>query len=219
MFYAFTSGLGLLTPPALVRGMGAASYTPAQMQAMIVQQAQAQGVPVNLALGVVDHETGGTYNPNLVNSTLNSNGTWDSGLFQLNDSVLQTYGISRAAALDPQTNIDTGVSLLASLLNKYNGNQQLALWAYAQGAGTVANSSAPNSSAQNFIDFVTSFDATPILSALGMDSGSSLNLADLGSGLTDQLNATVAGIDLTDPSTLLVGLGLVLGIVWLVREV
>lgn len=199
-----------LMPPALYRGMGSA-YTPAQVQAMIVQSAQQQGVPVNLALGIADHETGGTYNPSLTH--LNANGTTDWGVMQLNDSTLQTFGISSSSALDPQTNIDTGVSLLASLLKKYNGDQSTALWAYAQGSGTVAKSSAPNSAAQDFIGYVTSFDPSSILSNLGLDTG--LNLA---SGISDQINATVAGIDFTDPSTLLVGLLLALGVVWLARE-
>ncbi len=99
MFYAFTSGLvGLSLPPA-VRGMGAA-YTPAQVQAMIVQAAQAQGVPPNLALGIASHESG--FNSGALNQ--NTNGTTDYGVMQLNTSVLQTYGVSPTAALDPQTN-------------------------------------------------------------------------------------------------------------------
>lgn len=212
MTFALTHGLGV--PPAIVRrGMGAAS-SPAQMQAMIVQAAQAKGVPVNLALGIVNHETGGTYNPSLVNSTLNSDGSWDSGLFQLNDSVLQTYGVSRSQALDPQTNINTGVNLLSSLLQKYNGNQQLALWAYAQGSGTVANSSAPNTNAQSFINQVTSFDPSSILSSLGLSDSSIADSSPDSPSLMDQINASVSGVDFSDPVTLgvtaLVGLGLFL---------
>jgi soluble lytic murein transglycosylase-like protein len=219
MFYAFTSGLIGLAPPLAVRGMGATA-SPAQVQAMIVQAAQAQGVPPNLALGIASHESG--FNASAVNQNTNSQGqptTKDYGVMQLNDSVLQTYGISPTAALDPQTNIDTGVSLLASLLQKYNGNQQMALWAYAQGAGTVANSpGGPNSSAQSFINYVQSFDPSNILASIGMsDTGTSLS--DTFGSAADSLNATVAGIDLTDPSTLLVGLGLVLGLVWLGRNV
>jgi len=200
--------------PAIVRGMGATS--PSQVQAMIVQAAQAQGVPPNLALGIASHESG--FNPAATNQ--NPNGTTDYGVMQLNTSVLQTYGVSPSAAMDPQTNIDTGVGLLASLLQKYNGNQQMALWAYAQGAGTVANSpGGPNSAAQNFISYVQNFDASSILASLGVPSDSSPSLATAFGSAADQLNATVAGIDLTDPTTLVIALGAVLGIVWVVRNV
>ena len=209
MFYAFTSGLvGLSLPPA-VRGMGAA-YTPAQVQEMIVQAAQAQGVPPNLALGIASHESG--FNSGALNQ--NTNGTTDYGVMQLNTSVLQTYGVSPIAALDPQTNIDTGVGLLASLLQKYNGNQQMALWAYAQGAGTVAASpGGPNASAQSFINYVTSYDASPILGSLGVDTSASTDTT-----LADQLSTAAAGIDLTDPTTLAVAAALLLGGVFLLKE-
>jgi soluble lytic murein transglycosylase-like protein len=154
----------------------------AQIQQMIVDAANAAGVPPNLALGIVNHETGGTFNPNLVNSTLNSDGSWDSGLFQLNDSVLKTYGISRAQALDPQTNINTGISLLASLLSQY-GDQATALWAYAQGSGTVAKSpNGPNALAQSFINSVLSYNAGPVLASMGVDSGTSDGSTDASDG-------------------------------------
>lgn len=219
MTFALTHGLGV--PPAIVRrGMGAAS-SPAQIQAMIVQAAQAKGVPVNLALGIASHESG--FNPDATNynpATATRPATTDYGLFQLNTSTLQTYGISPSAALDPETNVNTGVNLLSSLLQKYNGNQQLALWAYAQGSGTVANSpNGPNSNAQSFINYVTSFDPSSILSSLGFSSGSGGTIADYSPdssnpSFMDQVNASVAGVDFSDPVTLgvtaLVGAGLFL---------
>jgi len=209
VFYAFTTGLvGIALPPA-VSGMGA-TYTPAQVQQMIVQAAQAQNVPPSLALGIASHESG--FNPTATNQ--NTNGTTDYGVMQLNTSVLQTYGVSPTAALDPQTNIDTGVGLLSSLLQKYNGNQTMALWAYAQGAGTVASSPAPNAAAQSFINYVTSYDASPILASLGVSDTS----APAATSFTDQLNTAAAGIDLTDPTTLMIGIGVVLAGVFLVKE-
>lgn len=215
MIYAFTPMLA--GPPPLVRGMGAVT-TPAQVQAMIVQAAQAQGVPPALALAVASHES--QFNPSATNvnpATATRSASTDWGVMQLNDSVVQQFGV--ADPLDPQQNINAGVSLLAQLLAKYNGNQQMALWAYAQGSGTVANSpGGPNTAAQNFINYVQTFDASSILSSLGVSSDTAPSLASAFGSSADQVNALVAGIDLTDPATLVVGLGAVLGLVWLFRE-
>jgi hypothetical protein len=121
---------------------------------MILQAAAQYGVPPNIALGVAAHESG--FNPAATN--LNTNGTTDYGVMQLNTSVLQTYGLTPAQALDPQTNIDTGVSLLGSYIAKY-GDVDTALQAYASGPGTVASGAPPNATASQFIGYVTSYQA------------------------------------------------------------
>lgn len=134
------------------------AQTPAAIQQMIVAAANQYGVPANIALGIAAHESG--FNPNATH--LNSNGTTDYGVMQLNDSVLQTYGLTPAQALDPQTNINTAVSLLGGYISKY-GSVDTALQAYASGAGTVASGAAPNATATQFIGYVTSYTPDPSL--------------------------------------------------------
>jgi hypothetical protein len=133
----------------IVMGLG---QSPATIQQMIVAAANQYGVPPSIALGIASHESG--FNPNATN--LNTNGTTDYGVMQLNTSVLQTYGLTPAQAFDPQTNIDTSMSLLGGYLSKY-GNIDTALQAYASGPGTVASGAAPNATASQFISYVTSY--------------------------------------------------------------
>lgn len=122
------------------------------LQQMIISAAQRAGVPANLALGIAAHES--NFTPNAVGN--NTNGTSDYGLFQLNTSVLQTFGLSPSQALDPQTNIDTGVNLLAGYLKQYGGDVAKALWAYSDGPGSVASGRQSSGLAQ-FISFVTGY--------------------------------------------------------------
>lgn len=130
--------------------------TQQQIQQMIVDAANRYGVPPNLALGIASHESG--FNPNAVN-TANPNGTKDWGVMQLNDTTVKTMGVTNP--LDPEQNIDAGVSLLSSLLNRYGGDPNQALWAYASGPGNVGPGKTPNSIAQNFINYVTSYGGGP----------------------------------------------------------
>src|SRR5580692_254982 len=95
------------------------------IQQMIVNAANTYGVPPTVALAIAQHES--AFNPNAINSTLNTNGTIDYGLFQLNTSVLQTYGLTPAQAMDPQTNINTAVGLLGKYIAQY-GDVNTALW-------------------------------------------------------------------------------------------
>src|SRR5271165_3421954 len=136
----------------MLMGLG----TTTSIQQMIVQAANQYGVPPNSALGIAAHEAG--FNPNATNN--NTNGTTDYGVMQLNTSVLQTYGLTPAQAFDPQTNIDTAVSLLGSYIQKY-GNINTALQAYASGPGTVASGAAPNATASSFISCVTAYPNCP----------------------------------------------------------
>ena len=128
-----------------MRGLGDTS----DIQAMIVAAATQYGVPVNIALGVASHESG--FNPSAIN--VNTNGTTDYGVMQLNSTTVQTMGVSDP--MDPQQNINAGVQLLSNLLRQYNGNTYNALWAYASGSGNVGPGKTPNPIAANFIAYVT----------------------------------------------------------------
>jgi soluble lytic murein transglycosylase-like protein len=188
-------------------GLGTSlSASQAQVVQMITQAANTYGVPVNLALGVAAHES--NFNPNATN--LNSNGTTDYGVMQLNTTTINTLGVSNP--LDPQQNINAGVGLLASYLQKYNGNQTDALWAYASGPGAVSNGTM-NSTAQQFSSYVQAYDGTAVLAAAGVDAGSAASTEDTGSA-----DASVfSGIDFTDPTTIAVTAAIGIAFLWLSR--
>lgn len=141
----------MLLPLTLI-GISGIGSTPAQSQiaSMVASAAAKYGVPANLALGIAAHESG--FNPSATN--VNTNGTTDWGVMQLNDLTVKTLGVSNP--LDPQQNIDAGVKLLGSYLTKYNGDESKALWAYASGPGAVSGGSM-NSTARQFIDYVTGY--------------------------------------------------------------
>lgn len=145
-----------------MRGVGAAgaTLTPSQTQIanMIVAAANQYGVPPQLALAVASHESG--FNPNATN--LNTNGTTDYGVMQLNTTTVQTLGVSNP--LDPQQNISAGVQLLAKYYQQYGGNEESVLQAYAEGPGGVGTEDAGTS---QFIQYVESYTPQP-----GINTGS-----------------------------------------------
>ena len=178
-------------------GLGATS----SVQQMIVDAANQYGVPPSVALAIAQHESG--FNPSAVNSTLNPNGTIDYGLFQLNTSVLQTYGLTPAQAMDPQTNINTAVGLLGKYIAQY-GDVNTALWAYASGAGTVAAGGTPNATAIGLQNYVSSY-----VPPAGLDLGTGTMAIDPSTGLP--VDTTVDASGTIDP-TLLIGGALLAGL-------
>jgi hypothetical protein len=141
-----------------MKGLGQDTAT---IQAMIVAAANQYGVPANIALGVASHESG--FNPNAIN--VNTNGTTDYGVMQLNTTTVQTMGVTDP--MDPQQNINAGVQLLANLLNQYGGNTYNALWAYASGSGNVGPGKTPNAIAANFMAYVTNYSGAGIPASPG----------------------------------------------------
>ena len=107
------------------RGMGVASPG---ITSLITGIANAQGVPPALALAVAQHESG--FDPNAQNSTSSA-----AGLFQLINATQQQFGVTNP--YDPTQNATAGITYLQQLLQKYNGDQNLALMAYSCGSGNV----------------------------------------------------------------------------------
>lgn len=180
------------------------TYSTAQIQQMITASAQQYGVSPQLALGIASHES--AFNPNAVNSA-NANGTKDWGVMQLNDTTVQTFGVSDP--LDPQQNIDAGMKLLAQLSAKYNGDPTDILWAYMSGSGNVNPSGNPPTAVQNFINYVTTY---------GGGTSAAIPTASGDAGTTDLSSALpsfdLSSIDFTDPTTIAVTLGIGLAIAW-----
>lgn len=190
--------------PLIAMGMGSLTLPQQSVAQMVVSSAIAQGVPPALALGVAAHESG--FDPNATH--LNTNGTTDFGVMQLNSTTVQTLGV--ANPLDPQENIDAGVGLLAKYLQQYGGNEQDALLAYASGPGAVTSGTI-NSTAAGFISSVTSYVPDPSLdlsnSGLDLATGSTPDSSDLGTvfGSFTDSTVSIAGFDIPTTSVLIGG--------------
>lgn len=134
---------------------------------LIEQEDVGHGVPPALVLGMIAHESRGNWHA----VHLNSNGTEDAGLMQVNSSHWTEYGIEHDPFAPPE-NLSTGLDILAAgipgcagdvgcALEAYNGGRpgyatavlsatagvesaHLAVWPLGQGQlGTVAALPAP----------------------------------------------------------------------------
>ncbi len=83
-------------------------------------------------------------NPDLIRAVIQTESGWNSGavsrkgavgLMQLVPSTAQRFGVKDM--FSPKQNVDAGVRYLKTLLERYNGNLELALAAYNAGEGAV----------------------------------------------------------------------------------
>src|SRR5579859_85487 len=83
-------------------------------------------------------------NPDLIRAVIQTESHWNAGavsrkgavgLMQLVPSTAQRYGVKDL--FSPKQNVDAGVRYLKALLERYNGNLDLALAAYNAGEGAV----------------------------------------------------------------------------------
>ena len=151
------------------------------LRSLITAQANAQGVPPAIALAVAQKESGTaqwTQTGNLVTGT-----SGEIGVFQLMPATAASLGVDPT---DVNQNIVGGVSLLASLYQKY-GSWAQALSAY--------NSGSPNGSpsyASSVLAMVGS--AFGLVPASVSVPGSDLSAADLASGVSPISGTVILGL-------------------------
>lgn len=120
------------------------------IQSMIVNIAQQEGVDPSLALAVAQQESG--FNPSAV-----GDGGKSFGLFQIHQPSHPDY----KGGTDPEANARYGIRYLRNLLDANNGNVHDALWSYNAGSGNRAKGVLPASTKQyiaNITNLAGQFD-------------------------------------------------------------
>jgi hypothetical protein len=98
---------------------------------MIREQAQAQGVPVNLALSMAFAENGFRQYDQNGKVILSPKGA--VGIMQVMPGTGKEYGFSRQDLTDPEKNIQAGVSVLKDFLGRSGGDSMMAAGMYNAG--------------------------------------------------------------------------------------
>lgn len=114
------------------------------VQSMIVNIAQQEGVDPSLALAVAQQESG--FNPSAI-----GDGGKSFGLFQIHQPSHPDY----KGGTNPEANARYGIRYLKNLLDANNGNVHDALWSYNAGPGNKAKGVLPTSTKQ-YIANITS---------------------------------------------------------------
>lgn len=153
--------------------------TTVDLSSLIVDEANAQGVPPSIALGVAQTESGiSQWTPS---GSLVTSSTGALGIFQLEPTTAAGLGVDPT---DVNQNIQGGIAYLAQLYQKY-GNWQDALAAYNWGPSNVDSSSSIPSSVAGYVSTVLS-KASTWASQLGTSAASAVDLS----------SPTVSGVDL-----------------------
>ena len=99
----------------------------AELDKLVAEGAQQEGVKPELIRGVIAQESGGR--PCAVS------GKGAQGLMQLMPATSEQFGVKNP--FDPRQNVEAGTKLLKQLLTKYKDDVSLALAAYNAGEGRV----------------------------------------------------------------------------------
>ena len=135
-----------LNPPPV--GGGSAIGSP-DIPRLVQRVAAATGVPAGLISAVVKAESGG--DPRAVSRA------GAKGLMQLMDATAATYGVTNA--FDPVQNLTAGAAYLHTLLQRYHGDETLAIAAYNAGPAAVDRYSGipPYPETQGYVQRVTQY--------------------------------------------------------------
>jgi len=98
---------------------------------MVREQAQAQGVPVNLALSMAFAENG--FRQFDQKGKVIASPAGALGIMQVMPGTAKEYGFSRQDLTDPDKNIQAGVSVLKDFLSRSNGDSMMAAAMYNAG--------------------------------------------------------------------------------------
>ena len=128
--------------PAQLAANAFPAPVPQSIASIITRAAQKYGVDPNLIAAMTFRES--AFNPNAVSVR------GAQGLLQLMPGTARALGVKNA--FDPEQNIFGGTKYIASLLNRFHGNVDLALAAYNAGPELVAKVG-PNAT-QEAIDYV-----------------------------------------------------------------
>lgn len=101
---------------------------PTDFESLISQASLKYGVPESLIKAVIDTESG--FNPGVVSSA------GAKGLMQLMDGTAAGLGVSDS--FDPGQNINAGTKYLSLQLQRFGGQEKMALAAYNAGPGRVS---------------------------------------------------------------------------------
>jgi len=119
----------------------------AKWQSLINEASEKYGVDKNLIAAVIVQESAGNQ------FAVSKAGA--KGLMQLMDSTARTLGVSNS--FNPRLNIMGGTKYLRDMLDKHNGNEELALASYNAGPGAVDkyNGIPPYAETQNYVKSVS----------------------------------------------------------------
>jgi|GEM_PF-2171461 len=136
---------------------------------VVESEAGRAGIPPVLELGLISWESGGVWTA----TNVNSNGTTDAGLVQLNSVNWPRLGLTKDP-YDPQRNVAAGVSMLAAAAARYPGDVAAALEAYNAGSAARGYIFAPEY-ASRVLQAVNGIEAGPTLGVwpLGGSEGTS----------------------------------------------
>ena len=108
-----------------------------QYSPMIIEKSKKYGIPVHLALALINAES--QFNPNAKNR--NTDGSIDSGLMQLNSNTFDEY--SQKQLMNPDTNTTLGLIYLRDMYDRL-GTWEKAVMAYNAGPYRVEHGKAPD---------------------------------------------------------------------------